>query len=850
MDKFTEHSLPAAVQWLFETNGYTVEGPIHHRGAEVDLVATQLAGFASTKVYIEVTVQYVDNAKYGKDLTKLDLFRNEPGAQRLIVSSKGFTPDVRERANASGIRTMTYGELFKNFEKCEPYVDSILRVGDMASALAALDDVYEEPVFHDEMGQSSATEYLTNWVRSADSHRWLVVVGEYGTGKTALTRVLQRRWTRDYSNGGGAAIPFRIELKDFSKQFDARGLLHHFLDRNELAHLPIQFVESMIAQGRVVLLLDGYDEMAQYLNVRERRACLEALADLAQGGTRGILTSRPNYFTEAEELRVFEALYKRIDHRHATSTTALDRSIVEHERRVDEALDEFVMKRLERQLKDLDRTQAVRLVERHLKDDQAGATVVVNILDRVFRTETSQEAVSLSGKPVIASYLLEVVEELKKDPEAAGGENGALSEYQIFELIINKLMLRDWRRTTEILPGERKRFLQRLAIELSSNEQKVLKEAEFRQVIAHEFKAKIKQRTVEGVEDASQALFDDLRSSTTLTRARGRGGFGWSFSHSTLREFLLVEEIIESLVRGTPITKRIPLTETMRLFVRSMPGERLETLIESLSVTWHSRSTLPGLDQVFSLIWEGIRCQDSAGELRDRLQRITGHGLDLSNSTFHGLAFGGKEEVVDLKGINGSYSEFVESDFTGSDLTEASFVGAGLDGCIFRQASLRNANFAGSYMLDCDLTGVDCAGADFRQLERDSTAIIVIDGSSRYLEKDRLVGYLRFCGASTDDVDQYNVVINNRSFEVAAKIMRHLAEDTWCQRRGLERRGASAKNVPYAKDFVKYLVSIGYVQEKGGKADLVGATGAGKTAFINFTNNQQIDEALAEHFAR
>ena len=43
-------------------------------------------------------------------------------------------------------------------------------------------------------------------------------------------------------------------------------------------------------------------------------------------------------------------------------------------------------------------------------------------------------------KPVIVSYLLDVVEELKRD-EASGSE-GKLTEWQIYELIINKLMVR------------------------------------------------------------------------------------------------------------------------------------------------------------------------------------------------------------------------------------------------------------------------------------------------------------------------------------------------------------------------------------------------------------------------
>jgi len=56
------------------------------------------------------------------------------------------------------------------------------------------------------------------------------------------------------------------------------------------------------------LLLDGYDEMAQFFNSRERRQCLEALATLSADGAKGIITSRPNYFTLSEELQVFEAL--------------------------------------------------------------------------------------------------------------------------------------------------------------------------------------------------------------------------------------------------------------------------------------------------------------------------------------------------------------------------------------------------------------------------------------------------------------------------------------------------------------------------------------------------------------
>ena len=76
MTQFTPDSLVAAVTQLFELNNYRVEGPIQVHGAEVDLVATPLGDPFGRKVYIEATVEHVDNTKYGKDVGKLAMIAN------------------------------------------------------------------------------------------------------------------------------------------------------------------------------------------------------------------------------------------------------------------------------------------------------------------------------------------------------------------------------------------------------------------------------------------------------------------------------------------------------------------------------------------------------------------------------------------------------------------------------------------------------------------------------------------------------------------------------------------------------------------------------------------------------
>ncbi len=358
-------------------------------GAEVDLIAKRKDDPFAANLYIEATIEHVDNDKYGKDVGKFALIHTiEPQANCLIVSSTGFSLPVQERASKSRIQTLTYEQLFSKFQRFDPYVQHALGDTSLGRDLKSLSDTYEEPDFDDSFGSEPATKFLDTWRDSADTNRWLIVVGEYGTGKTALTKTLQYRWLRKFKNEPKLPIPFRIELRDFSRQFDANGLLHHFLDKNHLGHLPIEFVTALIRAGRIVLILDGYDEMAQYMHARERRACLETLAELSSGGAKGILTSRPNYFSEVEEYQVFEILYSSINEGSYRLRRGLSEA-VDREKKIDELIESHFLQRHERQLKDLTPAQTEALISRKLAAD-------ADLRNADFSRATL-DAVSLSG---------------------------------------------------------------------------------------------------------------------------------------------------------------------------------------------------------------------------------------------------------------------------------------------------------------------------------------------------------------------------------------------------------------------------------------------------------------------
>ena len=427
----TRETLPTAVANLFRLNNYKCEENVQIHGSQIDIVAKAKGDPFAPAIYIEVTVSRVDNDKYALDMTKFHVVqRDDPSCVCLSVSLQGFTAPVKERAKASGVRTQTYQELFQSFERFSAYIEKIIT----DRTIIDFSSTYEEPLFADDQGTDRATDWIAQWAQKESAEdNWIVVLGEYGTGKTALTRMIQLRMLQDYIKEEGRPLPIRIELKDFTRQFDARTLLHNFLDRHGLSHISIDFVFHLIRTRRVVLILDGYDEMAQFLNVRERRACLGALADLASEGARGILTSRPNYFSEEEELHVFEALYRNIQN-SGYYISSSDQNYLDTERKVDQLLNKYILERFERHLRDLDTDQTISLVRRRLADDPAGQDVIIAILGKVFREKEPGVHSALSGKPVIITYLLELVESIKAGIDLSVE---ILTEWSVYKLIVD-----------------------------------------------------------------------------------------------------------------------------------------------------------------------------------------------------------------------------------------------------------------------------------------------------------------------------------------------------------------------------------------------------------------------------
>ncbi|MCX6955747.1 MAG: pentapeptide repeat-containing protein [Verrucomicrobia bacterium] len=837
--RHTPESLPVAVSDLFRLNNFEVIGPTKIHGAEIDLVATSKSDPFSSPIYIEVTVEYVENDKYGKDATKaLLILQKEPASRFLIISSEGFTLPVLERAKASRIETLTYDQLFSRFEKFDPYFRFILTEGELAKQLTTLEARYEEPNFSDSISDEQATPFLTSWKNNPkEERRWLVVVGEYGTGKTALTHILARRWLREYKENPSRPIPLRIELRDFTRQFNAQGLLHHFLDKHDLGHIPVDFLMSLIRRGRVVLILDGYDEMAQFLNVHERRACLEALSQFAADGGKGILTSRPNYFSEAEELRVMESLYRSVENfRYITKDY---NETITAEKAIDSLLGAQFINRFERNLQDLTPTQTEALISRVLINAPHAKSVVLEILSHVFREMDVGEKRSLAGKPVIITYLLEITDELKS--ESASTPKKIISEWDVYTFIIEKLMFRDFRRTPEISPQKRLLFLQQLAILASKRDNRVLNEEKFIGVIKRVFHSDLRHRS-DNKEEETQRLFEDLRSSATLTRANDGVRSGWAFSHNSLREFLCAQHLMDRFGDDTGSYDPIPITDAMKTFIGSKPPEEIRAALKCLTSKLRSgQRHIVG--PLTCLLWDGISKLDGPDPIKVGLSEIS-ERLDFSDIALDRISLSSSTKPLSAPGIHFANAVISDCSFEAADLTGASFAHATLQGVSFSSAKLNTVNFTGATLQDVDISHADLAKADVNELDINST--IIKDG--KIYSGNNGIGLMVFLGATISQIAPIHVLQHHPSFEIAQKIARKLVEGGLRQERGLTQRGAARQDTDFARSFLTTLEALHFAESPRGRNDLIEITDSGRRVLGDLVEKRAIDPQIAKLF--
>jgi len=149
--------------------------------------------------------------------------------------------------------------------------------------------------------QATERALATLWEMLEAPHpRFALALGDFGAGKTFLLHELARRMARD----NHPLTPVLVEMSKLEKQPTIRGLLASHFANADVGRIDINAFQYLLAEGRIALLFDGFDELALRLTYDRALEHFETVVEAAKGNAKVVVTSRTPHFLTDQQLRL------------------------------------------------------------------------------------------------------------------------------------------------------------------------------------------------------------------------------------------------------------------------------------------------------------------------------------------------------------------------------------------------------------------------------------------------------------------------------------------------------------------------------------------------------------------
>ena len=486
--------------------------------------------------------------------------------------------------------------------------------------------------------------------------RFIVVLGDFGYGKTFLLRELTRRIHEDRLP---PVVPILIPLRELEKAHSLDQLLASHLSGHgeELIDLPL--LRHLIREGRVLLLFDGFDELALRVTYERAAEHLDALVRAAEGRAKVVLTSRTQHFLSDREVE-----------------TALSARIAGVPGRALLKLNPFTD------------DQILAFLAKLLGGDEPAARARYELIRDI------RDLLGLSRNPRMLSFIALLDEDRllqirERDPA------GVISAAALYRELLDWWLIYEYERA--LPPGapptmtreQRREAVTALALRLWETGEDSLGLADLEAVSANAVRNLAECKLT--ADEASHLI----GSGTLLSRTDDER---FAFVHRSVMEWLVASSAATSIACGAdsePILAVRPVSPLMADFVADMAGR-------PAAVSWCRRMLTMEVPAV------GRSAKLNALTMLHRL----GEPLQVSDDG----------PVIRLAGLELRGADLVEADLSradlgGADLSDArldraDLTGADLRGACLAQCSARDARLAGADLRDADLSRGYLVGAD------------------------------------------------------------------------------------------------------------------------------------------
>ncbi|MCK9921051.1 TIR domain-containing protein [Frankia sp. AgPm24] len=499
--------------------------------------------------------------------------------------------------------------------------------------------------------------------------RFVLVLGDFGRGKTFALREIARRIPAELPH----LIPILIELRALDKAHSVDGLVAAHLANHGQSLADLRAFHYMLREGRLVLLFDGFDELASRVTYERATEHLTAILEATEGNAKVIVASRTSHFRSDEQV-----------------LTGLGQRVGLLPRRRVLVIEDFGSAQIHSYL-------------RNRYDDEATATERLQMINGV------RDLIGLSRNPRMLSFIAGLPAERLRRVAAA---HDTVSAAQLYREILDTWLAFEVNRTQGVAgspPGlsleDMWTAVTTLAQRLWTADEDRLRLADLREV----------GRTLAGMteERPSPAQSEHAIGAGSLLVRSEDGLFG--FIHASVAEWLVAHRIAD-LLQTEPTQATALLT---RRVLSALTVEFLCDLTDPRALRDWTAAVLDSPDAAetsrANAVKINIRMRTPVrGDLRGAVLR----GEDLSHREMRD---------VDLTGADLADARLVGADLTGAVLRDATLAGACLDGAKLRDADLSGADLTGARMLGADLRDVRFATSRWRR------ALVINSGASAAL---------------------------------------------------------------------------------------------------------------------
>jgi len=515
---------------------------------------------------------------------------------------------------------------------------------------------------------------VLGWLDTTDP-RLILVLADFGHGKTFLTREIARQVPTLLPR----VVPMVISLRMFEKSHTLDTVLAMHLQEAGEDGVPVRAVRRMLERGQLLLIFDGFDELAVRLTYDGAAEHLRMILSAVSGRAKVILTSRTQHFASNRQL--LNALGEQVHLQPAARLVRLERFD-------DEQIQEF-----------LRRSYARSTDPALAAAPQRAARDRFSLLNRI------SDLRGLAQTPRMLAFIADLPE---RDLLAARSADGRITQTDLYRTLVDRWLRFEAARkrpTAGALPSldadQLRKAATAIALRRWTTDETGL-DLPTLQTVVDEALPDIGKIEL----DAAQTLFA-IGSGSLLTRD-DNDRFG--FVHSSVMEYLVAAAMTKELAE-TGDSLLLDSRQTSALIIDFLVGTR--TAHADLE-RW-ARGRLKAVDgRRPTGLWRRRRAPVGSGPgrlnalaLASRLG-LAGLAPDLSMQDLRGVDLTSRDlRYANLMGADLRGVQLADLDLTGADLRGADLTGTRLTRPKLRGARLENSDWHRAALLAPDLDPAD-----------------------------------------------------------------------------------------------------------------------------------------------